>query len=65
MRPEPLDEPTPLEAAPAVIPVLEASEARFRALFDQAAVGMVEFDAEGRILRTNDTFCRIVGRSMD
>jgi PAS domain S-box-containing protein len=43
---------------------LRDTKARFRALFDQAAVGMIEFDAEGRILRTNETFCRIVGRSM-
>ena len=67
MRPEPLDELTPIEAAPAdavSAPGLEGNEARFRALFDQAAVGMVEFDAEGRIIRTNETFCRIVGRSM-
>lgn len=74
MRPEPLDELIPTEPVPAEVaaipgslpgvPGLEANEARFRALFDQAAVGMVEFDAEGRILRTNETFCRIVGRSM-
>jgi PAS domain S-box-containing protein len=62
MRPEPLDEPTQPESARAGGDGRD-SEARFRALFDQAAVGMVEFDVEGRILRTNETFCRIVGRS--
>lgn len=41
---------------------LRASEARFRALFDQAAVGMVEFDGGGKVSATNDTFCRIIGR---
>jgi PAS domain S-box-containing protein len=44
---------------------LRASEARFRALFDQAAVGMVEFDNRGAIINTNDTYCRIVGRPHD
>lgn len=43
---------------------LRASEARFQALFDQAAVGMVEFDSAGRISRANESFCRIVGRPM-
>jgi len=38
------------------------SEARFRALFDQAAVGMVEFDTCGAVTQANETFCRIVGR---
>ncbi|QDU31571.1 Sensor histidine kinase TmoS [Anatilimnocola aggregata] len=42
---------------------LRASEARFRAIFDQAAVGMVEFDTFGVVTRTNETFCRIVGRN--
>ena len=44
---------------------LRVSEARFQALFDQAAVGMVEFDAAGRITRTNESYCRIVGRPME
>lgn len=67
MRPEPQDELIPRDPALTGATAddhLRVSEARFRVLFDQAAVGMVEFDAEGRILRTNETFCRIVGRSM-
>jgi diguanylate cyclase (GGDEF)-like protein/PAS domain S-box-containing protein len=40
---------------------LRVSEARFRAAFDQAAVGMIETDADGRLRRVNDCFCRIVG----
>lgn len=44
---------------------LRVSEARFQALFEQAAVGMVEFDSVGRISRANESFCRIVGRPMD
>jgi PAS domain S-box-containing protein len=39
------------------------SETRFRALFNQAGVGMVEFDPQGVILQANDTFFRIVGRA--
>ena len=41
---------------------LAASEARFRALFDEAGVGMVVMDAEARMLRVNAAFARIVGR---
>ncbi|WP_254513256.1 PAS domain S-box protein [Anatilimnocola floriformis] len=44
---------------------LRVSEARFQALFDQAAVGMVEFDSSGKISRTNESYCRIVGRTME
>lgn len=66
MRPDPPDEiVAPRPAPPAAVhDNVPDSEARFRALFDQAAVGMIEFDSEGRVLRTNETFCRIVGRSM-
>lgn len=44
---------------------LRVSEARFQALFEQAAVGMVEFDPAGRISRANESYCRIVGRPME
>jgi PAS domain S-box-containing protein len=39
------------------------SEERFRAAFEQAAVGMVLADLKGRITRVNDAFCRLVGYS--
>lgn len=52
--------PAPLDTHEA----LRVSEARFQALFDQAAVGMVEFDSAGRITRANDSYMRIVGRTM-
>jgi PAS domain S-box-containing protein len=42
------------------------SEARFRALFEQAGVGVVEVDAAtGRFLLANDKFCEIVGYSRE
>ncbi|TWT89891.1 Aerobic respiration control sensor protein ArcB [Pseudobythopirellula maris] len=37
------------------------SERRFRASFDQAAVGMCHTDPDGRILRVNDRYCEIIG----
>jgi PAS domain S-box-containing protein len=41
---------------------LRDSEARFRALFEQAGVGVVEVEAAtGRFLLANDRFCAIVG----
>ncbi|MGL5061168.1 MAG: PAS domain S-box protein [Microcoleus sp.] len=40
---------------------LRASEERFRATFEQAAVGMVTFLPNGRFFRINQKFCEIVG----
>ena len=42
---------------------LAESEARFRATFEQAAVGRVLMLPDGRIDRVNATFCRILGRA--
>ncbi|WP_163338477.1 PAS domain S-box protein [Desulfopila sp. IMCC35008] len=42
---------------------LRKSEARFRATFDQAAVGIAHISTEGRFLRLNDRFCDIAGYS--
>ena len=42
---------------------LRASEARFRATFEQAAIGMVHLDAEGRILLANAPLARFLGVS--
>jgi PAS domain S-box-containing protein len=41
---------------------LRESEARFRATFEQAAVGLVEVGIDGRILMVNEKLCQIVGR---
>ena len=38
------------------------SEQRFRATFDQAAVGFAQTDLDGRWLRINDRLCEILGR---
>jgi PAS domain S-box-containing protein len=43
---------------------LRSSEARFRGLFEQAAVGVAEIEtATGRFLRINQKYCDILGRS--
>jgi two-component system, cell cycle sensor histidine kinase and response regulator CckA len=45
---------------------LRESEARYRAIFEQAAVGVAEVDAEtGRFIRINQRFCEIVGYSQE
>ncbi len=41
------------------------SEARFRATFEQAAVGIAHLDLSGRILRVNDRYCEITGHRRD
>ncbi|HEX8119136.1 MAG TPA: PAS domain S-box protein, partial [Pyrinomonadaceae bacterium] len=41
---------------------LRASESRLRAMFGQAAVGIVLVDCEGRLLEVNRRFCEILGR---
>ncbi len=42
----------------------EAAEARFRALFEQAGVGVVEAEAaSGRFVRVNGRFCEILGHT--
>jgi PAS domain S-box-containing protein len=41
------------------------SESRDRALFEQSAAGIVELSTSGRLLRANQRFCDMVGRSLD
>ena len=41
------------------------SDARFREVFQNAGVGMIEIDADWNILASNATYCRITGRSED
>jgi len=41
---------------------LLASEARYRAAFEQAGVGMVEVDLDGRYVRVNRAFAEFTGR---
>jgi PAS domain S-box-containing protein len=43
---------------------LRESEERFRVIFEQAAVGVVQLDVRtNRFVRMNDRYCRILGRS--
>lgn len=44
---------------------LRESEDRYRATFDNAAVGIAQLDLEGRWLRFNDAICNITGYSRD
>jgi PAS domain S-box-containing protein len=40
---------------------LEAAEARYRAVFDQVAMGVARVSLDGRFLEVNDRYCAIVG----
>jgi PAS domain S-box-containing protein len=44
---------------------LRRSEARFRAAFEQAAVGVIQMTLDGRFERVNERFCDLVGYSRD
>ncbi|HYG90998.1 MAG TPA: PAS domain S-box protein [Azospirillum sp.] len=44
---------------------LAANEARYRAAFEQAGVGICEIGLDGRYLRVNDRFCAITGYARD
>jgi PAS domain S-box-containing protein len=44
---------------------LRKREDQFRAFFDNAAVGAVQMDMEGHLLRVNDRFCQIAGYSRE
>jgi PAS domain-containing protein len=44
---------------------LRSGEARFRAIFEQAAVGIGEIDLDGRILSTNQMVSQILGYSRE
>jgi PAS domain S-box-containing protein len=42
-----------------------AGEALFHTIFDNAAVGLAQLDASGRVLRMNREYCRVVGYAAD
>jgi len=44
---------------------LEAAEARYRAVFDQAAMGVARVAPDGRLLEMNDRFCAMLGYDRD
>jgi diguanylate cyclase (GGDEF)-like protein/PAS domain S-box-containing protein len=44
---------------------LQESESRFRAIFEQAAVGIYQVNASGQYIQVNQGFCAIVGYSKD
>jgi PAS domain S-box-containing protein len=41
---------------------IEEAEARYRSVFEQAAVGFARVETNGRFLEVNDRFCEILGR---
>ena len=45
--------------------LLEAAEARYRAVFDQVAMGVARVAPDGRLLEVNDRFCAITGYGRD
>ncbi|MBX7218851.1 MAG: PAS domain S-box protein [Blastocatellia bacterium] len=49
------------QAERAALQRLQTSEARFRAIFERAAVGMAEIALDGTILQVNPAFCEITG----
>jgi len=49
----------------AVADALASNEGLFRATFHQAATGIAHITPEGRILRANDKFCRMLGYSLE
>jgi PAS domain S-box-containing protein len=51
--------------APTLAAALSESEQRFRATFEQAAVGMAHVGLDGSWLRVNERLCHIVGYSRD
>jgi PAS domain S-box-containing protein len=75
--PEPADSPGPIteirDLASAIremaalrreaVAALRESEEQFRAFFDNAGVGIVQIDLDGRYVRFNDRYCQIVGYS--
>jgi|GEM_PF-3273434 len=43
---------------------LQESETRFRAIFEQVAVGINQADQSGRFIQANNCFCRMLGYSL-
>jgi len=54
-----------LDARDAVEQALRSSEARFRAIFSGAAIGIGIGDTAGRVLEVNESLTRILGRSSE
>lgn len=44
---------------------LRSSEARFRSIFDQAALGIVQLNLEGQFVAVNQAFCDLIGYGQD
>jgi len=65
MARQPTDRPDDHESPRSLQAQLEASEARYRALFDHAQVGVVLADAHSMYIDANESACRMLGYSRD
>ncbi|MEC4806480.1 MAG: PAS domain S-box protein [Jaaginema sp. PMC 1079.18] len=48
-----------------IITALKDSEEKFRAIFEQAAIGVAKMDSEGRFLEANQRYCNLLGYSLE
>jgi PAS domain S-box-containing protein len=61
----PIDQPEPLQRKVDNVDALSDSEERFRAVFENAAVGIARVGPDGRWLEVNQRLCDIVGYSRE
>jgi PAS domain S-box-containing protein len=61
----PIDQPEPIQRSADDVAALRDSEARFRAIFENAAVGIARVAPDGRWLEVNQRLCDIVGYSRE
>jgi PAS domain S-box-containing protein len=61
----PIDQPEPLQRDADNVDALSDSEGRFRAVFENAAVGIARVGPDGRWLEVNQRLCDIVGYSRE
>src|SRR5882672_6066345 len=62
---EPIKQPEPLQHTADNVETPHDSEARFRAIFENAAVGIARVAPDGRWLEVNQRLCDIVGYSRE
>ncbi|HEY6402469.1 MAG TPA: PAS domain S-box protein, partial [Blastocatellia bacterium] len=60
-----IDQPEPLQRNVDNVDALREGEARFRAIFENAAVGIARVGPDGRWLEVNQRLCDIVGYSRE
>jgi PAS domain S-box-containing protein len=63
--PAPIKQPEPLQHNADDVDALRNSEARFRAIFENAAVGIARVGSDGRWLEVNQRLCDVLGYSRE